>query len=518
MSHFTAGQHNVFLYGWQPGVPTPGQEALSYENIVGRAHDLWQNNPIARAAINRLIDNVIGTGVRLQAQPEKKMLGLTPDQAMKWTADVEARFRLWWESTDVDLEGTRTGADMCRLVLTNILVHGDSGVRFVRKNGCKGKNNLKLQVIDGTRFRTPISELRNENIISGVEVDPATNGPKAYYIDVTRPNPVTGAKIQEPKKYDRIENGRIATDLIFIPQRPSQYRGLSIFVPVMQQLKMLMDLLDAGIRAEQNRSGVAFAITTKQPELDVKELDGSLDAAKDREPIPTPEEYYGKKDQSIAIGKVIRLNEGDEFVVIPNMNTAQVLKELSDLLCLVIGAAIGIPMSTLLIKYGSSYSASRGERLDFERVDAFLFKFLTSRLCSYVYEYWLEADIALGNTEAPGFFLAPETRAAWLAHEWSGDASGHIDPTKIVNFYKEAVAAGFCSRERAINDLFGSDFTTEMGRIAQERNDMEKAGLSDLVQTLGMKEQKEQGDGGKDKAKDKDNGDDKDDGKGGDDE
>jgi lambda family phage portal protein len=465
-SIFTAAANTTATWGWFPDVPTTGQETYeSRRHITGRAHNLWQNTAIARAIIDRLVDGTVGTGLRLQAQPETNILGLGKDISQKWGAKVEAAFRGYWESPSVSVCGTMNSAELCTVLLTNVLVHGDSGIRFVRQKGADGRPELRIQVIDSMRFESPSDKVNDPDTISGVEVDPLTGAPRAYYIGTQKPNSpyAAGSLVAKPTKFQRYENGKLATDLVFVRQRPGQYRGLSLLTPVVEASKQLQDLMDAGIRGEHVRSAMAFAIEAFEPETTVKELDGNLQINE-----ATASEHYGKGEVMLAHGKVLQLRRGDKLVTLQNPHTAETLKDLSDLLVLTIGAATGVPKGILLQVYETSYTAARAQQLDMDAHIARLRKYLSDWLCSRVYEYWLELQVASGEIDAPGFFLDAKTRRAWLAHEFTGDNRGHIDPVKMANYIITLVKAGLCSFERAMSILWGGDFSTESERIAAE--------------------------------------------------
>jgi len=514
MSHssiFTGADNTTALWGWMPNVPSAGEETYeSRSKIIGRVHNLWQNDAISRAIINRITENTVGTGPRLQSQPEQEILGIDDKYLQAWSAKVEAKFRLFWESTQVDLAGVSTGANLCTILLNNVLVHGDSGIRFIRD-----KAGLRIQVIDGTRFESPFKKLNDPDIIAGVEVDPTTNAPKAYYINVDKPNSYY-CKIGDPKRFERFEKGKLATDLVFLQARPNQYRGLPLLTPVVENLKKLHDLISAEVRGEQVRSTIAFAITTTDKEIPTKELDGNIVLAERANTRTSTSDYYGTDKSGenrvvLAEGKLLRLNEGDQFHVLQNPHVADVLKDLSNLLTMTMGACVGVPNEILMQVYNTSYTAARAARLDFDTKIRILRKQLYNWLCSRVYEYWLEIEIASGNIDAPGFFLEPEIRNAWLAHEFTGDSAGHIDPVKMANFFIPLVNAGLCSFERAMSELWGIDFTTEIARIASEREVLKELKLDDLIAKDKQKPEKGQGQGadGKDKD-DKDKDDDKD--------
>jgi lambda family phage portal protein len=475
---FTAADDTVAQWGWRPDAPSTAEEALTHRSyVVGRAHHEWQNNAIARALINRLVETAVGTNLRVQCQPKYKLLGIDEKKAQEWATKVEALFMADWESARIDQSGMRDGTALCSVLLTNVLVHGDSGVRFIRKKK-DGLPTLKLQIIDSLRFDTPVEKAAAPDVIAGVEVDPGTGEPSAYYIKVSKPNAVVDTKsFNKYLRFPRYEHGRLATSLVFLPTRPDQYRGYSVLLPSIESLKMLSDLENAVVRAEQNRSSVAFAIKAADPETPRKELDGNLVL----EGKPSAAEYYGKGGVVLAAGKVLTMRPGDELVTLQNTNNVAVLKDISDLLTMTIGASCSMPQGMLLQKRLGSYSAARGDELDADAHARHLLWNLKNWLCRPFFESWLEIKVAAGEIDAPGFFLDPMARSAWTAHEWQGPTRGHIDPVKMATFVKICKRMGLCSNERAMAILFGADVSDEVQRMASETELYTEAGLKALL-------------------------------------
>jgi len=500
---FTAADDTVAQWGWRPNTPSTAEEALTHRAyVVGRAHHEWQNNAIARALINRLVENTVGTNLRVQCQPKYKLLGITEKKAQEWATRVEALFMADWESASIDQSGTRDGTALCSVLLTNVLVHGDSGVRFIRKKK-DGLPTLKLQIIDSLRFDTPVEKAADPDVIAGVEVDPGTGEPSAYHIKVSKPNAIVDIQnVNKYQRFPRYESGRLATSLVFLPTRPDQYRGYSVLLPSIESLKMLSDLENAVVRAEQNRSSVAFAIKAADPETPRKELDGNVVYAEGR---PSAADYYGKGGVALASGKVLTLRTGDDLITLQNSYNVAVLKDITDLLTMTIGASCSMPQGMLLQKRLGSYSAARGDELDADAHARYLLWNLKNWLCRPFFESWLEIKIATGEIDAPGFFLDPTTRNAWLAHEWHGSARGHIDPVKMANFAKILIELGICSRERAISFIFGADLSDEVQRMASELETYKEAGLEAvLANTLLAAKRDGDGDGETDDDPDRD--------------
>jgi len=182
-----------------------------------------------------------------------------------------------------------------------------------------------------------------------------------------------------------------------------------------------------------------------------------------------------------ASGKVLTMRPGDDLITLQNTNNVAVLKDISDLLTMTIGASCSMPQGMLLQKRLGSYSAARGDELDADAHARYLLWNVKNWLCRPFFESWLEIKIATGEIDAPGFFLDPVTRNAWLAHEWQGPTRGHIDPTKMATFIEICKRMGICSNERAMSILFGADVSDEVQRLASETELYKDAGLESLL-------------------------------------
>lgn len=58
--------------------------------LVARSRDLIRNNGIASGAIQTLVDNVIGNGLKLVSIPDHRILGLDLDYLEEWARKVES--------------------------------------------------------------------------------------------------------------------------------------------------------------------------------------------------------------------------------------------------------------------------------------------------------------------------------------------------------------------------------------------------------------------------------------------
>lgn len=75
-SHRAASLTARELASWLPGAFSADTDTLPELNtLVSRSRDLTRNHGIASGAIQTLVDNVVGTGLRLVSCPDYKALG-----------------------------------------------------------------------------------------------------------------------------------------------------------------------------------------------------------------------------------------------------------------------------------------------------------------------------------------------------------------------------------------------------------------------------------------------------------
>ena len=67
-----------------------------------RSRDLARNAPLATGAVNTVVSNSVGTGLKLQSRIDREVPGLSDDEADAWQNTAEREFALCVESRDFD--------------------------------------------------------------------------------------------------------------------------------------------------------------------------------------------------------------------------------------------------------------------------------------------------------------------------------------------------------------------------------------------------------------------------------
>jgi len=169
--------------------------ATEREGMLESSRDLERNNSIAKGMLDRVVENVVGTGITPQAQSGDE----------EWNDEAEDRFGGWAER-GCDVQDRLSFWQMQRLALRSLERDGDVG--FVLNGG-------QLQAVEADRIVTPNDK---EKVTQGIELN-AVGKPVAYWVAdyAARQNYINSAEATRVEARNFIH--------LFDPERFSQTRG-----------------------------------------------------------------------------------------------------------------------------------------------------------------------------------------------------------------------------------------------------------------------------------------------------
>lgn len=433
------------------------------ETLRARTRDLYRNNLIARAAIRTVRTNVVGSGLRLNAQIDREFLGLTDEQAEDWERTVEREFCLWAESQFADATLTGNFYELQALVFLSTLQSGDcfALLPWVRHKGCP--YDLRVQLVEADRVCNKNFGMDTDACAGGIEVD-GYGAPTRYWFCTPHP----GAVSVKPRVWQGIpafgtRTARRNVLHLFDRERPEQRRGLPYLAPVIEPLKQLGRYTEAELMAAVVSGMFTVFIETENGDgLDGAGLD-TLDAGAAGVP-------GGQDEYKLGAGAIIGLAPGEKANA-PNPgrpNTA--FDPFVQAIIRQIGAGLEIPFELLMKHFSASYSASKAALLEAWKFFRHRRDWLVHSFCAPVYAEWLTEAIIKGRVNAPGFLEDHAVRAAYLGAEWVGPTMGQIDPLKEVQAAKMRIDETLTTRSREAAELTGADFE----RVAARRGREEK--------------------------------------------
>jgi capsid protein len=168
-----------------------------------RSRDLLRNAPLACGAVNTVVTNVVGTGLKVQSHLDRDVLKdyfKSEDEFDVFERNAERIFRNWAENQDCDITRCQTFSEIQNLVLRSVLESGDV---FILKRYAPRPNrniNLALQIVEADRVANTDFKADCATLAGGVEMD-SDGAPISYSICNQHP---TDYQNQKEKKFVKV--------------------------------------------------------------------------------------------------------------------------------------------------------------------------------------------------------------------------------------------------------------------------------------------------------------------------
>lgn len=418
---------------------------IDYDILRVRSWQSQIESDVCKTVIGRFVTWTIGTGLKLQSEPDEAALkseSITIDK-QAFSELAEARFGVFKRSKISDYSGMNNIDRLAKKAKKNAIIGGDVLV-ILRYNG----KNVNAQLIDGCHVQSPMygSEfwpqvLTNGNVIkNGVEINPEGQH-VAYYVRIYDGN---GILI----KYDRIlaRSKKLGLQTAFLvygsEHRLDNVRGLPLLAACLETAKKLERYKEATLGSAEEIAKIVYQVVHQAYSTGESPLGNRLAQASGFEP-DKPEISTDSLGQKVASDvaattnkQAINMPVGSELKTVDNTG-ALTFKEFyevnADLLC----ATVGIPPNVAFQKYNDSFSASRAAIKDWEHSlivdrDDFAFQYYQP-----IYEFWLELEIMSSKINAFGYLPAKlndnyMVLGAYRKTRWVGSQVPHIDPVKEV--------------------------------------------------------------------------------------
>jgi len=170
------------------------------------------------------------------------------------------------------------------------------------------------------------------------------------------------------------------------------------------------------------------------------------------------------------------LQQGEEPTPYTNKGTDEKFGEFEQAIIHAVAWANQIPPAILTLKYEHNYSASQGEINEFKM---YLNKYrakISRNFCVPVYTEWLINETLTRKIKqpTPGFQDSItgagmlDVFGAWISSDFSGAIKPSTDKKKLVQAYREEIAEGLITNQRAARELNGTKFTDNIKKLEQE--------------------------------------------------
>jgi lambda family phage portal protein len=484
-SRYMDGNRGPLWTKWRPSIREPRDEVeASWTDATARTLDLLHNLGWISGAIEQATANTVGVGLRLDAKPDAKALGMGPASAKKWAKMVEQRFAIYANTAfEVDIEGRQTFGQMQAQAFKSYLATGEVLAEHVWRDRPGSTNRGKVRVLPSRRLAPGRTNML-QRLWQGVYCD-SDGLPVGYLFEY--PDIVTGQGVILRRIDARDPYGRKLVSHVF-DGMPGQVRGLTPLVPVLRTAKRFDELADATLMSAIIQSVFAATLTTTMPTQEAMEgLLSSAELAKAAANGEAPIDAYLKAEaawhdnvqfDTSLNGRIANLFPGQELKFLTPGSPTNNYKEFATHLLREIARCLGATYESMTGDYaGVTFSSVRMATDEIFRIVTARRKTIIAPFCQDVYANWLEEEIDAGRIPLPGGieqYLG--NRTAIANAEWAGSPKPQADDLKTAKAHQTLRDMGVVS-DRMICSDYGRDVEDVYAEIADEIKARKKLGI-----------------------------------------
>lgn len=446
------GQHNQ---QWIPGLYSGDTVIGPYQRdtLVARIRDLVRNDGWASGAVTRILDSTLGVSLRPVSKPHHRFLrhlSGNPRFDAVWAAEYASFLDAHWNAFANDpgryndAERMLTFSQQMLLAQRHLLIDGDVlallpwmpervGLGAARYATC-------VQLIDPDRLSNPNNGIDLSSVRNGVEIDPETGIPIAYYIrEAHQADYFVADKSVTWQRYPReTDMGRPVTVHFFEHDQAGQHRGgAGIFAPVITRMKMLARYDSAELDAAIVNAIFAAFVETPYDPASTGEALGTDESAEyppawgDWEARTT---WNSSRNLSMQGSRIPMLLPGEKINAVTAARPASGFKDFEKAVLRNVSSAAGLsPMQVSSDWSDVNYSSARAALLEaWKTTDRRRLSFCAG-FASPIRMSWLEECMESDNPPMPNNGYIPhflEARFGYSHCQWLGPGRGWIDPTK----------------------------------------------------------------------------------------
>lgn len=440
-------------FGGSSNTSADAELSLSLTQLRARSRQMVRDSAYAKRARTIIINNVVGSGVGIQAQVETTR----GQMAERINAGIEREWREWASASSAHTGGAMHFHDLERAALGQVF---EAGEVLIRKHYVALGNSrvpLALELIEPERLPDhlvdPGTFATQNEVRMGIEVDGRFQRPVAYWIRERHPGDIR-VRVGSTDRYERVP----AEDVFHlrIVTRWPQTRGEPWLHAVLTELDNTREFV--GLELQAARAGASLFAT--------------IETGDENNPIATDEESDGKPVIDMEPLTIQELAPGEKLNLHDPNRPNSALDPFMRYMLRQIAAGIGVSYESLSRDYSqSNYSSSRLALLDDRDLWKQLQQWWVRSFRKPLHDAWLNLAVLSGavpeiNTTQYALDMAKFSAVKFKLRGWQW-----VDPTKEVTAYKEAIKAGLISTSDVIDQTAGGQDVEDVVRqIARDRD------------------------------------------------
>jgi lambda family phage portal protein len=437
-----------------------------------RVQDLARNDGWASAGMDRLVDNIIGAGWRLNPRPDRRQLGLTADQVTEVTAQLKSAFAEWAEDTDCwcDAAQRNTFGGLLALAYRHRAMDGEA-LAIIQWLDRGGPWSTAVEIVDPDRLSQPDLNTPTASFRDGIELG-GHGEPLAYHFRVAHPgDPVaTGIGDSRHVRVPRFINGRRLVVHAFEATRAGQIRGVSMLSSVVKSVRMLGRYSEVELQAAVLNAVLGAFVTSPYDPKAIDEAIATGASDKDAGYADRRAEYLEQSGGVRLDGAMINyLYEGEKIEFTPSAHPNAVFDAFVRAALRNIASALGLTYEQLSADWSQvNYSSARAALLEIWRGFSSRASAFAAQFVQPIYVRVIEEAFARGRVRIPaGAPSFEEARFAWTRARWLMPGRGWVDPLKEAEAAGKRIALNLSSQEREAAEQ-GDDWEETLEQRARE--------------------------------------------------
>lgn len=480
-----AGYGTQEVAAWRPPTTSADSAILPGRDLAtARMHDVVRNDPHAVAGITRLVDMLVGAGLRLSSKPLMRALGFDPkNQADRAKVrELGQQMEAEWDLFALD-PGRRGDAQrklstngQFRLLARTYVRAGEATAYMNWKPSSGGRYATCLRTIDPDRLCNPDGKPDSKNLRGGIEFDD-DGVPLAY--NVRNGHPADYYRAGDVMTWTRIPRATAWGRPVFIhgfePDRDDQARAITPFAALLSRLRMIGKFADTELASATVNAMFAAFVKSNLPVAEATQAftPQSLTFADKRM------DYWEKTPPTLGGVRIPVLPLGDEISINSSPRQTTAFPAFQAAFLQSIAAALGISYEQLAMDWSKvNYSSARAALNEVWRHVQTLFAgFVEQVVCPLHYAVMEEAfdrGYVTVPKGAPDFYDMP---GAYLRARWIGPGRGYIDPTKEAEASSMRMDSLTSSLERECAEQ-GLDYEEMLDQLAVEQEELAARSLS----------------------------------------
>lgn len=437
-SYDVAGGGGRRSRSWRVGSFGPNA-ALTYalDELRRKSRDQARKNPHARSIVDRMVSNLVGTGIKPQSTARIDTTGMSKAKTKAANKRAEeyraAVAQLFWDWVDeADSTGAHDFYGMQAISVRGMVEGGDTFVRLRSRRLSDGLVvPLQLQVIEGDHCDHLKNDAANR-IWQGIQFD-GKGARTGYWLSRDHPGDavVSGGVLNETKLVP-------AEDVchLFRALRPGQQRGEPWLAPVLQALYDLQGYMDAELVRKRVSTLIAGFIKRVG---DGQNPTGSSDADEE-----------GTGDLAWEPGTLQVLEDDEDISFSTPADSGPNFEQYVRVALRSIATGAGTLYEILSGDYGQLNDRTlRAALNDFRRsIEAYQHALIVFQLCRPVWRRFIDYALLSGALTIPEGM----TRRQAYAVKWTPQAFAYIHPVQDIEAKQLEVRSGFSSRSQKVSE------------------------------------------------------------------